>query len=176
MKRLLSTALFAALVASSAHAQSVGEKTGVNSMTGVAPSTQDFVTEAGASDMFEIQSSQMAQAKGGMKEKTFASRMIDDHTKTSNAIKGMVASGKVKATLPTQMSSGEQSMLDKLKGLDGADFNKQFWSDQQSAHKDAVSLYERYGKSGENDGLKKWAEATLPTLRDHLTMANNGPK
>jgi putative membrane protein len=34
-------------------AQSVGEKTGVNSMAGVAPSTQDFVTEAVQSDMFE---------------------------------------------------------------------------------------------------------------------------
>ncbi len=41
-------------------AQSVGEKAGVNSALGVSPSTADFVKEAAISDMFEIQSSQLA--------------------------------------------------------------------------------------------------------------------
>ena len=35
-------------------AQSVGEKTGVNSALGIAPKTSDFVKEAATSDMFEI--------------------------------------------------------------------------------------------------------------------------
>ena len=176
MKYVATAALLAMFAVSSAHAQSMGEKSGINSVIGVAPSTQDFVTEAGRSDMFEIQSSQMAQAKGGAKEKTFAQRMIDDHTKTSSDLKGMVGNGQVKATLPVEMSSGQQSMLDKLKGLTGDDFNKQFWSDQDGGHKDAVSLFERYGKSGADDHLKKWADATLPTLRDHLKMAQDNDK
>ena len=37
-----------------ATAQSLTEKTGINSLIGRAPSTQDFVTEAAISDMFEI--------------------------------------------------------------------------------------------------------------------------
>jgi predicted outer membrane protein len=44
-------------------AQSMGEKTGVNSALGIAPTTQDFVAEAASGDMFEIQSSQLAQQK-----------------------------------------------------------------------------------------------------------------
>lgn len=176
MKQLATAALLAMFAVSAAHAQSVGEKTGLNSVLGVTPSTPDFVTEAGASDMFEIQSSQLAQAKGGAKEKTFAQRMIDDHTKTTNDMKGMVSSGQVKATLQTGVASSQQSMLDKLKGLNGDDFNRQFWSDQDSAHRDAVSLFERYAKGGDNDGLKKWADATLPTLRDHLKMAQDNNK
>jgi putative membrane protein len=43
--------------------------------------------------------------------------------------------------------------------------------DQVSAHKDAVSLFERYGKGGDNDQLKSWATQTLPTLQHHLDMA-----
>ena len=37
-------------------------------------------------------------------------------------------------------------MLDKLRGFNGAGFSKQYVEDQVSAHKDAVSLFERYGK------------------------------
>jgi putative membrane protein len=40
-----------------------------------------------------------------------------------------------------------------------------------SAHKDAVSLFERYAKGGENSKLKGWAGKTLPALQHHLEMA-----
>lgn len=164
-------ALAVVLSVTTANAQSLGEKTGVNSVLGVTPATQDFVTEAATSDMFEIQSSQLAQTKGDAAAKTFAAKMIDDHTKTSAAVKAMVADGKVKATLPTALSSSQTSMLDKLKSLNGDDFNRQYKSDQVSVHKSAVSLFERYAKGGENNDLKAWAGAQLPTLRDHLKMA-----
>jgi putative membrane protein len=41
-----SLALILVLFSTAAVAQSVGEKTGVNSVLGVAPKTSDFVTEA----------------------------------------------------------------------------------------------------------------------------------
>lgn len=40
-----------------------------------------------------------------------------------------------------------------------------------SAHKDAVSLFERYAKGGEDPKLKDWAGKTLPALKHHLEMA-----
>jgi predicted outer membrane protein len=96
MKRSI-IALGCVLLAGPALAQSVGEKTGVNSTLGIAPTTADFVKEVAISDMFEIQSSQLAQDKGNAPEKSFASRMITDHTKTSGELKGLVSSGKVQA-------------------------------------------------------------------------------
>jgi putative membrane protein len=54
-------------------AQSVGEKSGVNSALGVSPSTADFVKEAAISDMFEIQSSQLAAQRANEPAKAFAS-------------------------------------------------------------------------------------------------------
>jgi putative membrane protein len=44
---------------------------------------------------------------------------------------------------------------------------------QVSAHKDAVSLFERYAKGGENADLKAFAAKTLPHLREHLKMAQD---
>jgi putative membrane protein len=42
---------------------------------------------------------------------------------------------------------------------------------QVSAHEDAVSLFERYARGGDNEKLKDWAGKTLPTLQHHLQMA-----
>jgi putative membrane protein len=83
----------------------------------------------------------------------------------------MVNGGKIQAKLPTELDSSHQSMLDKLKGASGKDFSSNFDSDQVSAHKDAVSLFERYAKGGDNAELKDWAGKTLPTLQHHLEMA-----
>ena len=42
---------------------------------------------------------------------------------------------------------------------------------QVSAHEEAVSLFERYAKGGDNAKLKDWAGKTLPALRHHVQMA-----
>ena len=112
------------LLATPVMAQSVGEKTGVNSALGLSPTTADFVKQAAISDMFEIQSSQVAQERGNASEKTFAATMIKDHRKTSEDLKSMVSSGDVKAELPTALDSSKQSEIDKLKSLKGADFSR----------------------------------------------------
>jgi putative membrane protein len=47
---------------------------------------------------------------------------------------------------------------------------------QVSAHTDAVSLFERYAKGGDNPKLKDWAGKTLPALQHHLQMAEQMDK
>ncbi len=140
-----------------AQTPSVPERSGANATIGVAPSTQDFVTKAAISDMAEIESSKLAVAKGDAKDKAFAEKMIKDHTETSNELKQLVTSGKVKVNLPTAMDTAHQSNIDKLKGLSGAEFKKAYDGMQVSAHKDAVALFERYAKSGDNADLKAFA-------------------
>ncbi|MDB5644306.1 MAG: hypothetical protein JWN07_3623 [Hyphomicrobiales bacterium] len=157
------------LLATPALAQSVGEKTGVNSALGVTPTTADFVKEAASSDMFEIQSSRLAADKADPATKTFAMQMIADHEKTSSELKSLAAAAKIE--VPTAMLPTHQSKYDKLKGLNGADFAKQYHSDQVAAHKDAVSLFQRYAKGGDNTALKNWAGKTEPALAHHLQMA-----
>jgi putative membrane protein len=97
--------------------------------------------------------------------------MVTDHTKTSSELKGLVGGGKVQATLPTALDSSYQSKLDKLKSANGKAFSSDYNSYQVSAHEDAVSLFERYAKGGDNSELKDWAGKTLPALKHHLDMA-----
>jgi putative membrane protein len=172
MKTALALASLAVMLASPVLAQSAAEKAGVNSVMGVAPKTEDFVTEAAASDMFEIESSKLAiERSQDPATKTFAQQMITDHMKTSDELKGLVSGGKVKAMIPTSMSSAQQSMLDDLKKMNGDDFTKQYHSDQEDVHEDAVDLFKRYGNEGDNADLKAWAAKTRPALEHHLMMA-----
>jgi putative membrane protein len=171
MNKLFLSSAVALFLLAPAHAQSVGEKSGVNSTLGISPTTQDFVTEAANSDMLEIASSKLAQEKGTADEKKFAEQMVTDHTKTTNDLKAMVTSGDVKAEIPATLDSSHQSKLDKLRDAKADNFASDYDSMQVSAHKDAVSLFERYSKSGDNPKLKDWAGKTLPALQHHLEMA-----
>ena len=160
------------LLAGPALGQSVGEKTGVNSVLGISPSTPDFVKEVAISDMFEIESNKVGEQKGNAAQKAFAAQMVADHTKTSTELKTIISGGKIQGVeLPTGIDSSHQSKLDKLKNQNGDDFVSEFNSQQVSAHKDAVSLFERYSNGGDNAELKAWAGKTLPALRHHLEMA-----
>jgi putative membrane protein len=170
-KWIVSSACAALMLSSFAFAQSVGEKTGVNSTLGISPSTQDFVTEAANSDILELAAAKVADSKGNADEKKFAEQMTTDHTNTSKDLKALIDSGDVKATIPVKLNSTGQKQLDELIDAKPDDFAGYYDPMQVSAHKDAVSLFERYAKSGENPKLKDWAGKTLPALQHHLEMA-----
>src|SRR3954452_5123028 len=120
-KAILAVTVAVALTSSAALAQSVGEKTGVNSVLGIAPKTEDFIKEAAMSDMLEIEAAKIAQQKGNADEKKFADMMIADHTKTSSELKQMVG-GDMKAALPAGLDDSSQKKLDKLRDAKPEDF------------------------------------------------------
>ena len=157
-------------LAGPAYAQSIGEKTGINSALGVSPSTPDFIKQVAISDMFEIEAGNLAAQNADLTTKAFANKMVVDHTKTSAELKATVQN-EPNAVIPDALDSSHQSKLDKLKSLRGADFIKEYRSQQVSAHKDAVSLFQRYASGGDNERLKAWAAKTLPALQHHLEMA-----
>jgi putative membrane protein len=170
MKKAFLAFTLLVVCASPSLAQSVGEKTGVNSVLGIAPKTEDFIKEVALSDMTEIEAAKIAQQKGNAGDKKFAEMMIADHTKTSNELKSMVPEN-LKAALPASLDDASQKKIAKLRDTKPEDFASEYDSMQVSAHKDAVSLFERYANGGEDTKLKDWAGKTLPALKHHLEMA-----
>ncbi len=173
MRHAVVLGAFMVSLAGAAAAESRTEKTGVNSALGVSPTTADFVKEVAISDMFEIQSSRLAKDKAKGAIPAFADHMIADHQKTSSELKSLLQDGGVAATLPDGLDNAHQRKLDKLKALNGEDFDKAYDADQVKAHKIAIDLFERYARGGENAALRQWAATTLPTLKAHLSMAQN---
>ncbi len=157
------------LLTAPAVGQSIGEKTGVNSVMGITPKTADFVREVASSEMFAIQSSQLAAFKTQGNVLAFANRMQTDYAKTMSELKSLAQQAGV--TVPLEMSSSQQNMFDELNSLSAKKFAKQYLKDQVRVHKGVVSLFKRYGKGGENAQLKDWANHTLHTLQHHLDVA-----
>jgi putative membrane protein len=177
MNRTLILAVVCSLMATASLAQTPAPRPPQSSpaatgATQSAPSAEDFVNKVAISDMFEIQSSQLALSKQPDKDtKPFAQRMVTDHQKTSKELKSLVDGGKVKATLPSGLDAEHQKMLDDLKMKNGKEFDQSYDQIQVKAHQDAVALFNVYAKGGDDPELKKWVAKTLPNLERHLTMA-----
>lgn len=171
MKKIIATTAFILAASTAAFSQSAAESTGANSLIGRAPSTADFVAQASASDMFEIESSKLAVEKGDEATKAFAQQMISDHEKASAELKAMLAEGQVKATPASAMTDEHREEVDELAQLSGAEFKEEYFDDQVDAHEDAVDLFKRYAEGGDNPTLKAWAAKTLPALEHHYKMA-----
>jgi putative membrane protein len=131
------------------------------------PST--FVAKAGASNLFEIQSSQLALTRTTTPVVMFfAHKMVDDHT---TAGKGLQAAAKAESiSVPTEVDSFQADELAELKKLEGVAFDTAYNAMQLMAHDQAVTLFEGYAKAGKPGPLEDFARKTLPTLEMHQTM------
>lgn len=175
MKKTILTAAFL-MTATAAFAQSAAESTGANSVLGRAPTTADFIMQASASGMYEIESSKLALTKGDDATKKFAQQMITDHEKASAELKALIDSGKVPGNPVTALTEDDKEDVDELAKLEGADFIEEYFDDQVEAHEDAVDLFKRYAEEGENADLKAFAAKTLPALEHHYKMAQDMDK
>ena len=166
-----STLLLAGLLAAALSTPAVAQ-TGSTMSSGTAPvGDATFVKKAAISDMYEIQASQLAQTKATSADvKSFASRMIADHTKTSTQLKAILAS-KSGVTAPKTIDAQHRALLSRLRAAGGAAFDRLYAQQQLEAHQQAVMLFTSESQSGKDSDLKKFAGQTLPTLQQHLSMA-----
>jgi len=130
-----------------------------------AMSAEKFATTVSAANEFEIETSKLAldKAQDGA-VKSFAQRMVDDHTAAGK--KMMTAAKADGITLGTpKLDKKQKQMLAKLKDAGKDTFDKSYVTMQVDAHEEAVALFKAY--SGKKGDLGKFAAETLPTLEEH---------
>lgn len=71
------------------------------------------------------------------------------------------------------LSTSAQKKYDELAKLSGEKFDKQYLGTMVDAHKKSIKLFEKESKSGQDAELKTFATNTLPTLKQHLDMAES---
>jgi putative membrane protein len=129
-----------------------------------------FLKEAVRGNQTEIQLGELARQKGNSQSvKNFGERMVTDHSKALDELKA-IASQKG-ATLPATLSHGERSSLDKLQKATGKDFDKDYASDMVKDHKKDVKEFQDAAEDLKDPDVKAFASKTLPTLQEHLRMA-----
>lgn len=132
-----------------------------------------FVMQAAMSDVLEIESSRMALQKSQNAEvKQYAQRMIDDHTKTTEQLKRIVADKGV--TLPASPDRATQAKLDRLAKLDGEKFDREYMKLQRQNHAKAERLMEKRARMDSGDAqLQQFAQQTTGPIKDHHMMAKD---
>lgn len=131
-----------------------------------------FVEKAAVGGMAEVQMGKMAQQKGSSDQvKQFGGRMVDDHSKANDELK-QIASAKGIA-LPTDLDAKHKSKMDKMEKLSGAQFDRAYMDEMVADHKQDVAEFKKQASSGKDSELKAFAAKTLPTLEDHLKMAQS---
>jgi putative membrane protein len=131
-----------------------------------------FVTETAQGGKMEVSSGQLAQQKASDPAvKDFAQRMVTDHTKANDELKDLLTQKGV--TLPDASNKSEEKTMEHYQSLSGADFDKAYMKDMVSDHKKTVKAFQKASEKSDDADLKSWTAKTLPTLQDHLRMAES---
>ena len=133
-------------------------------------SDRKFVEEAAQGGMAEVELGKLAQQKAASDQvKQFGSKMAADHQKANEQLKKIAAAKGI--NLPADMSSSDRREFDKLQKKSGADFDREYMKEMVSDHKKDVKEFQSTAKSANDPDIKNFASSTLPTLQQHLDMA-----
>ena len=129
-----------------------------------------YVQLAGASDMFEIQSSQLALSRAqDASVRQFAQTMIDHHTQTSQQL---IAAARAAGLTPEpRLMPMQVQMMEQLEAASGAAFEQLYMDQQVQAHEMAVALHSNYAEAGDTTALRTVARAAVPIVTQHLQRA-----
>lgn len=173
----LATAFFASLLALTpvfAQHQDPMDKDKMDKKGSAQLSSQDqkFMMDAAKGGMMEVELGRLAARKASNADvKSFAQRMVDDHGKANTQLKSIAAQKGV--TLPATLPADMKQEMDHLSKLSGAEFDRMYMSHMLKDHKKDVSEFEKQASKGADSSVKSFAQQTLPTLREHLTMAQS---
>ena len=140
-------------------------------MSGKKNPDSKFMTTLATGGMNEITLSKTALIKSTNEEvKTFAQKMVDDHTMAGDELKNLAASKSV--SLPMEPDSKHKALNDKLSGMNGgAAFDMEYMKAMVKDHEATVALLQKESANGKDADAKALAAKLLPTVQEHLSMA-----
>ncbi len=128
-----------------------------------------FVKEAASGGIAEVQLSKLAQKSQNAEVKSFADRMVRDHTAANEQLTAIA--GSLGVELPKALDPEHDRIREKLQTLHGKAFDEQYVHAMVEDHNKAVKLFQQQERTGHNAELKQFAQKTLPTLEEHQKMA-----
>ena len=133
---------------------------------------QAFMNGAAQGGMAEVELGKLAKDQGSNDAvKNFGQHMIDDHSKANDELKDLAS--KKNVTLPTSLSAKDQGTKGRLSKLSGKAFDRAYIRDMVADHRKDGAEFRREANNGKDPDVKAWAAKTLPTLENHLKMAED---
>ena len=156
MHKHIIVAGLAMLAASASYAQSLNK------------GDQKILSDLAQANVNEVAAGNIAVQKATAPEvKSFAQKMVDDHTKGLQEVQQVAQSKSV--TLPTEPDAKHKKMADKLNGLSGAAFDKAYVTNAGvNDHKAAHQLVMNAQKKATDPDVKALAAKLQPTIDQHM--------
>ncbi len=138
-------------------------------------SAKDFVLKAQQINLEEIAAGKAAMSSANNTvAKEYGQVLMHDHELLERHLQ-QVAQG-MNITLPTELDKKHQEKVNALSKLQGADFERHFFTAMIKGHEKAIKLFESEAKEAQNPQVRAYAEQALPHLRKHLQMARTAEK
>lgn len=129
---------------------------------------EHILSELAQANLNEISAGQIAQQKAQQAEvKSFAQRMVDDHSKGLQQVQELARSKNV--TVPTAPDAQHRALADKLNSLTGAAFDRAYLeragvADHQAAHQQLMQAEQR----AQDPDVKALVGTLRPVVDQHL--------
>jgi putative membrane protein len=129
-----------------------------------------FLATAAQSDQNEIALSKAAEQKAtNPAVKRFAEKMVKEHTELTDSMKPFAEQWGL--TAPTGLDSDHQKELDKLNGLSGHDFDKEYMDQMVSDHSKALDAFTKEAKDTKDAKFRAAVLKGKTAVAAHKNMA-----
>ena len=116
----------------------------------------EYVMTAGASDLYEITSSQVVmETTQNPQLREFAQMMVTDHTKS---------------TADVQLNPLQQELIAELRAENGPARDAVYIAQQKASHGQALNVQKAYAMEGTAPALKNAASTIVPVVQHHILM------
>ncbi|WP_213938126.1 DUF4142 domain-containing protein [Pseudomonas sp. dw_612] len=143
--------------------------------TAFAATSNDFVDNAAAGGIAEVETSKLALEKSSSADiKSFANMMITDHTKANEELAALAKKHDIE--VPDSTTLVKQAKA-KILDLRDESFDAAYANNQVKAHEDTIALFKKEADTVTDDKkpgateLKGFAQKMLPALQKHLEAA-----
>ncbi len=135
-------------------------------------SAQDrsFAKQAANGGLAEVDEGLLAVSRAQSQDiKQFGQHMIDDHTANNQELMTLLEQKGI--TPPAAVDRKHSREAAQLQKLSGAAFDRAYIKDQIAGHQQMAAMMQTEIQSGSDPDLKAFARKTLPTIQQHLQMA-----
>jgi len=133
-------------------------------------SDRKFIEKAAMDGMAEVELGRIAASRAQNDQvRQFGQRMVTDNSKANDELKQLTSSKGI--DLPSSVDRKHRKELDEMQKKDASKFDHEYMEQMVKEHKKDVSEFEKQSKKAKDSDVQGFASKTLPTLKEHLALA-----
>jgi putative membrane protein len=129
-----------------------------------------FVTKAADGGQAEVQLAELAAQRAMNPEvKSFAQKLVDDHTKVNSELMSLASQKNVKV----DVDDDKDRAYNRLNKKSGSEFDQEFVEHMVDEHEKDVKMFEKAASDAKDPEVRAFASKHVADLREHLQQAQS---